>query len=100
MPGEKALVAFSETDIREATVVQYEEQTLPGACDLGTEFLMLDIPGLGVQPLTRHNIASDEDAEWCLTEAGERMVEIVFEQTDILIGPLELFRYLRQVCTP
>jgi hypothetical protein len=94
-PGEKAFVVFSELDVKEATVLQYEEHPLPGACDLTTEFLMLDIPGMGVCPLTRHSILpAEEDAEWCLIESNGDMVEIVFEHVDIMIGPAELIRLM------
>lgn len=74
--GETLGLSFSEDDVREAVVLMHTEDVVPGACDLSTEFMMVDIAGSGVHSLTRHSIKPDTDQEWCITTMDDAMVEV------------------------
>jgi hypothetical protein len=77
-PGDRLLVAFADDNIQAATVLQYEEVPLPGACDMATEYLMLDIEGYGNHTLTRHSILPETDQEWCVTTLEDEPMVYVF----------------------
>lgn len=79
VPGQKIIVSLSEDDLRESTVIQYDEHPIPGSCDLTTEFVMVDIPGLGHRCLTRHSILPESEQMWHLGDEFDIMVEVTWE---------------------
>ncbi len=77
-PGQRIGLSFSEDDVRDGTILQYEEVPIEGSCDLTTEYMMVDIPGKGAVCLTRHSIKPEVDQEWNVEDSTD-MVTVLWD---------------------
>lgn len=81
--GDLVDIKFPDGHQEVGEVLEYQEDSLPGACDLTTECLMLRIPGHSKpQPLIRHSIFPEEQQEWCAEHMpGTPMLTLAFRET-------------------